>query len=84
MIYIQHQIDRLRQEMEKNAAENNEFKTLMRKTLAVEQTHKRQEAQIIYEKIIVLEKENQCLKNGVKNQQAVIEMLITENKCGNK
>ena len=29
--YLQHQIDRLRQEIEKNAAENNEFKNLIKK-----------------------------------------------------
>ena len=29
--YIQHQIDRLRQEMENNAAENKEFKNLINK-----------------------------------------------------
>ena len=28
----------------------------------------------------MLEKENQCLKNEIKNQQAVIEMLITNDK----
>ena len=28
---IQHQMDALRQEMEKNAAENNEFKNLIKK-----------------------------------------------------
>ena len=71
--YIQHQIDRSRQEMEKNAAENNEFKNSMKKKLAKERIHKRVEAEILYEKITILEKENQCLKN----QQAVIEMLIT-------
>ena len=27
------------------------------------------------------EKENQCFKNEIKNQQAVIEMLITNDKC---
>ena len=29
----------------------------------------------------MLEKENQCLKNEIKNQQAVIEILITNDKC---
>ena len=28
----------------------------------------------------MLEKESQCLKNEIKNQQAVIEMLITNDK----
>ena len=32
MTYIQHQIDRLRQKMEKATAENNEFKNLIKKT----------------------------------------------------
>ena len=31
MTNIQHQIDALRQEIEKNAAENNEFKNLIKK-----------------------------------------------------
>ena len=31
MTYIQHQIDALRHEMEKNAAENNELKNLIKK-----------------------------------------------------
>ena len=29
----------------------------------------------------MLEKENQCLKNEIKNEQAVIEILITNDKC---
>ena len=43
--------------------------------------HKTDEAEILYEKIRMLEKENQCLKNKIKNQQVVIEMLITNDKC---
>ena len=35
-------------------------------------------------KITILEKENQCLKNKVKNQHFVVEILITRDKCGNK
>ena len=58
MTYIQHQIDRLRQGMEKNAAENKEFKNLNKKTYAEEKIHKRDEAGILYEKITILEKEN--------------------------
>ena len=34
MNIIQHQIYRLRQEMEKNAADNNEFKNLIKKKLS--------------------------------------------------
>ena len=32
----------------------------------------------------MLEKENQCLKNEIKNQQAVIGMLITNDKCADE
>ena len=84
MTYIQQQIDRLRLEMEKNVAEKNEFKNLIKKTLAEERIYKRDEVEILYEKITILEKENQCLKNEVKNQQFVVEMLITRDKCENK
>ena len=84
MTYIQHQIDRLRQQMEKNAAENNEFKNLIKKALSEEKIHKRDEAEILYEKFTILQKEKQCLKSEVKNQQVVIEMLITGDRCGNE
>ena len=80
MTYIQHQIDRLRQEMEKNAAENNEFNNMIKKTLAEERIHKRDKA----ETFTILKKKIRCLKNEVKNQQVVIEMLITGDKCGNE
>ena len=36
--------------------------------------HKRDKAEILDEKITILEKENQCLKNDVKNQTAVREL----------
>ena len=36
MTNIQHQTDKLRQEMKMNAAEKNEFKNLIKKTLAEE------------------------------------------------
>ena len=29
----------------------------------------------------MLEKENQCLKSEIENQQVVIEMLITNDEC---
>ena len=63
MTYIQHTIDALKQEIEKNAAENNEFKNLITKSLIKESIHKRDAAEILYGKITILEKENQCLKN---------------------
>ena len=38
------------------------------------------EAEILYEKIRMLENKSKCLKNEIKNQQAIIEMLITNDK----
>ena len=83
--YIQHQIDALRQEIERNVAENNKVENLVKKKKKIEErVHKSDKSEIIYEKIAILGKENQSLKNEVKNQQAVIEMLITGDKCRNK
>ena len=82
--YFQHQIDLLRQELEKNVTANNDFKNFINKKLADERAHKNDSAEILYEKIRMLEKENQCLKNEIKNQQAVIEMLITNDKCSDE
>ena len=67
MIDTQHQIDRLRQEMEKSATENNKFKNLIKKSFAEERIHIRDEVEILYKKN----------KSEVKNQQSVVEMLIT-------
>ena len=69
MIYIQHQFDRLTQEMPKNTAENNKSKNLIKKYLAEERSHKINEAEILYEKAHILKKENQYLKNKVKNNK---------------
>ena len=82
--YFQHQIHLLRQELEKNVPANNDFKNFINKKLADEREHKNASAEILYEQIRMLEKENQCLKNEIKNQQAVIEMLITNDKCADE
>ena len=64
---------------------NNDFKNFIKKKKKKKspdgRAHKTDEAEILYEKIRMLEKENQCLKNKIKNQQVVIEMLITNDKC---
>ena len=82
--YFQHQIDLLRQELEKNVTANNDFKNFINKKLADQRAHKNDSAEILYEKIRMFEKENQCLKNEIKNQQTVIEMLITNDKCADE
>ena len=66
--YIQNQIDLLRQELEKNITANNDFKNFINKKLADERAIKNDSAEILFEKIAMLEKENQCLKNEIKSQ----------------
>ena len=83
--HFQHQIDLLRQELEKDVLRiiilKNKTKKKKKKKSPDGRAHKTDEAEILYEKIRMLEKENQCLKNKIKNQQVVIEMLITNDKC---
>ena len=83
--HFQHQIDLLRQELEKDVLRIMILKTSSKKKKKKKtpdgRAHKTDEAEILYEKIRMLEKENQCLKNKIKNQQVVIEMLITNDKC---
>ena len=70
----------------KERSANNDLKNFIKKKKKKKKSpdgraHKTDEAEILYEKIRMLEKENQCLKNKIKNQQVVIEMLITNDKC---
>ena len=60
--YIQHPIDLLKQELEKNVTATNDFKSLINKKLADERAHKNDEAEILYKGITMLAKENQFLK----------------------
>ena len=53
MTYMQHQVDRIRHEIEKKVAENNKFQNFIKKgTLADERIHKRDEPEILHGKII--------------------------------
>ena len=74
--YIQLQIDLLKEEIEKS---NLEFKNLINKELGIKNIRHRDESDILYEKIVRLEKENSCLKNEIKNQQHIIQMLANDN-----
>ena len=60
--YIQHPIDLLKQELEKNVTATNYFKSLINKKLADERAHKNGKAEILYKRITMLVKENQFLK----------------------
>ena len=64
--HFQHQIDLLRQELEKNITAKNDFKNFINKKLAVEKAHKTDAAEILDERMLV--KENRCLKSEIKNQ----------------
>ena len=82
--YFQYQIDLLRQKLEKNVPANSDFKNFINTKLADKRAHKNDAAESLHDRIRMLEKENQCLKNEIKNQQVVIEMLITNDKCADK
>ena len=82
--YFQHQIDLLRQELENNITVNNYFKKFINKKLADERAHKNDSPEVLYERLRMLEKENQCPKKEIENQQAVIEIPITNDKCADE
>ena len=69
--YFQHQVDLLRQELEKSVTANNDFKNFINKKFADERAHKNDAAEILHDRMRMFEKENQCLINEIKNQQAV-------------
>ena len=66
--HFQHQIDLLRQELEKNITAKNDFKNFINKKLADEKAHKTDAAEILDERVRMLVKENRCLKSEIKNQ----------------
>ena len=55
---FQHQIDLLRQEMEKNITANINYKNFINKKLADERAIKNDSAEILYERLRMLEEEN--------------------------
>ena len=55
---FQHQIDLLRQEMEKNITANINYKNFINKKLADERAIKNGSAEILYERLRMLEEEN--------------------------
>ena len=67
--YFKHQIDLLRQELKKNVSANNDFKTFINTKLGDGRAHKNDAAEILHERIRMLEKENQCLKNEIETSK---------------
>ena len=75
--YIQHQIDLLKQELGKNTAKSLEFQRNIDKTLTKFNLNDGDEAEILYEWIVILEKENEYLKNEIRNQKEKMQTLLT-------
>ena len=57
-----------------------EFQRNIVKTLTKAKLNDRDEAEILYERIVILEKENECLKNEVRNQKQIIQTLLTDER----
>ena len=77
--YLQCQIDKLKEDLEKEIKSNREFKDTVNARLKHEGIRNRDESDILHERIVTLEKENSCLKNEIKNQHYIIQMLTKEN-----
>ena len=75
LTYIQSQIDILREKTEKRNTYCTEFKDDINKKLEHKSIRERDENETLYERIDLLKKENNCLKNKIKNQQLIIKML---------
>ena len=78
--YIQHQIDLLKHKVEKNTVMNMEFQRSIEKTLTKAKLNDRDEVEILHQRIVILEKENECLKNEVRNQNKIIQTLLTDER----
>ena len=77
LTHIQSQIDILKGEIEKTNTYCTEFKDDINKKLEHKNIHELDENEILCERIVLLEKENNCLNNKVKNQQFITQMLIS-------
>ena len=78
--YIQYQIDLPEQELEKNTVMNMEFQRNIEKTLTKTKLNDRDEAETLYERVVILEKENECLNNEVRNPMEIIQTLLTDER----
>ena len=76
--YIQFQIELLKQEFQENNAKNVEFQRNVQKTLEKSMIIERDQSDILYENIVKLEKENECLKEEIKNQKEIIKLILND------
>ena len=66
--HIQSQTDILKEEIEKTNTYYMEFKHDINKKLEHKNIRERDDNEILCERIVLFEKENNCLKNEIKNQ----------------
>ena len=76
LTHIQSQTDILKEEIKKTNTYGTEFKDDINKKLEHKSIRERDENEILFERIVSLKKENNSLKNKIKNQQLTIQMEI--------
>ena len=77
LIHIQSQIDIFTEGIENINTYCTKFKHDVNKNLEHKSIHERDENEILCERIVLLEKEKSCLKNKMKNQQLINQILIS-------
>ena len=65
----------LKEEIEKTSSYCTKFKDDINKKLEHKSICQRDEDKILYKRIDLLEKKNNCLRSNIKNQQFIIQML---------
>ena len=77
LIQVQSQIDIFQEGIENINTYSTEFKDDVNKNLEHKSIRERDENGILCERIVLLEKENSCLKNKIKNQQLINQILVS-------
>ena len=77
LTHIQSPIYILKVEIEKTSTYYTESKDAINEKLEHKGNRERDENETLCERIVLLGKENNCSKNEIKNQQFIIQMLIS-------
>ena len=70
--------DILKEEVEKTNTYCTEFKDDIKKKLEHKSIPERDENEILYERIVSLEKESNCFKSKIKNHRLILQMLTSK------
>ena len=70
--------DILKEEIEKTNTYCTEFKDYIKKKLGHKSIPERDENEILYERIVLLEKESNCFKSEIKNHRLILQMLTSK------